>query len=168
MMTGSPTTGSIVVIECMITGDCSTGTLWQRQWQMSTERCRTPDSNTDGKQQHKHLQQTHNSCIVYTYKLGSNLPCRFFVNVFRPHCTDAAYCYTCHMFDIYLSVCVLGTLASPATTDEPIEMLFGKGKAHTGQCITLVTPGNMIIWASNEASSQITLTTLLYKQLFST
>lgn len=50
---------------------------------------------------------------------------------------------TCSM--IYLSVCVLGTLASPATTDEPIEMLFGKGKAHTGQCITLVTPGNMII-----------------------
>jgi len=35
---------------------------------------------------------------------------------------------------VCLCVCVLGTLASPAKMDEPIEMLFGRGQTRIEPC----------------------------------
>jgi len=79
-------------------------------------------------------------CFVYfklRYKLfvmieNSRLSARKSPVVFiivGPHRIGAAYCYTCRTFRglcFCLSVCVLGTLASPAKTVEPIAMPFGE------------------------------------------
>jgi len=80
--------------------DAVTAAVTDEYWEMQDSRlqyrwqttAQTPSTNT------QQLRSVH----LQTWIKSSML---FFVNVFRPHCIDAAYCYTCHMFDD-LSVCV--------------------------------------------------------------
>jgi len=78
MITQSPTTGSVVVIDHLITGCCNRRlrtNKCQRHFprQLSTERYRTPDTNTDGKEKHKHLQQTQSPCYIYRHSQHAEL-----------------------------------------------------------------------------------------------